>query len=220
MRFRRRSSGEVEAVDPDQAEGAEQAPAAEVSDPRAEGPWDSSEVTLDPDDPTKVDLGGLVVTGTPGLELQLQVDEATGSVSGVVLAGEEGAVELRPFAAPRNGDIWADLRRAIAADVAQHGGTADDAEGPWGHELRVVMPVQLPDGQSATQPSRVLGIQGPRWLLRATLFGKPALEPAEDGEVETALREVVVVRGNDPLPPGEPLPMRVPPNAQRIDPGQ
>jgi hypothetical protein len=216
VKFRRRKSDEVEAVDAPQPEAAE-GTTTDEADPRADGPWDASEVRLDPDDPTKVDLGGLVVTGKPGLELQLQVDESSGSVAGVVLAGEEGAVELRPFAAPRNGDIWTDIRRAIAADVTQHGGTVDEAEGPWGTELRVVLPVRLPDGQSATQPSRVLGIAGPRWLLRATLFGKPALDPSDDGEVETALREVVVVRGSEPLPPGEPLPMRVPPNAQRID---
>ena len=36
-----------------------------------------------------------------GLELQLQVDEASGQVVAVVLAGEDGAVELRAFAAPR-----------------------------------------------------------------------------------------------------------------------
>ncbi len=214
MRFRRRKPDELEGPDPQEGAAAE---AAAPTGMRGRGPWDVSEVTVDEDDPTKIDLGGLIVTGRPGLELQLQVDEASGQVAGAVLAGEEGAVELRAFAAPRNGDIWADIRRAIAADVARHGGTADEIEGTWGPELRVVLPVTLPDGQSGTQPSRVLGIPGPRWLLRATLFGRPALEPAEDGDVESALREVIVVRGNNPLPPGDPLPMTVPANARRVD---
>jgi hypothetical protein len=173
---------------------------------------------VDEDDPSRVDLGGLIVAGRPGLELQLQVDQASGEVAGVVLAGEESALELRAFAAPRNGDIWDDVRRGIAAEVAQHGGTADETEGRWGPELRVVMPVTLPDGRSAQQPSRVVGIAGPRWLLRATMFGRAAVEPAEDGDVESALRDVVVVRGSHALPPGDPLPMRIPGNLQPVDP--
>jgi hypothetical protein len=60
----------------------------------------------------------------------------------------------------------------------------------------------------------VLGISGPRWLLRATLLGRPAVEAQEDGDVEAALRDVVVVRGNAPMAPGDPLPLNMPANAQ------
>ncbi|MGN6129191.1 MAG: DUF3710 domain-containing protein [Nocardioidaceae bacterium] len=210
MRFRRRTSDDAQAP-----EELDAAPA--VAGPRHDGPWDVSEVRLEEDDPARIDLGGLIVTGRAGLELQLQVDQASGEVAGVVLAGEESALELRAFAAPRNGDIWADVRRGIAAEVAQHGGTADETEGRWGPELRVVMPVTLPDGRSAQQPSRVVGITGPRWLLRATMFGRAAVEPADDGDVESALRDVVVVRGSHALPPGDPLPMRIPENLQPVD---
>jgi hypothetical protein len=186
-------------------------------EPRADGPFDSSEVVLDPADATKIDLGGLVVTGRPGLELQLQVDEASGRVAGVLLAGSQGAVELRAFAAPRNGDIWPDVRTQIAAEVARQGGTATEADGPFGTELLVKMTVTTPDGQPATQPSRVVGVPGPRWLLRATLFGTPAVQPDPEDEVEKALREVIVVRGTEAIPPGDPLPLVVPANARRAD---
>ena len=43
------------------------------------------------------------------------------------------------------------------------------------------------------------------------------MEHLEDGDVETALRDVVVVRGGTPVPPGDPLPLTMPPNAQRMD---
>jgi hypothetical protein len=102
--------------------------------------------------------------------------------------------------------------------VTQRGGTVDHQEGPWGPELRVVLPVTMPDGRSGSQPSRVLGIRGPRWLLRATLFGRPAVEPAEDGEVESAVRDVIVVRGTEPLPPGDPIPLKVPDNLTPVEP--
>ncbi|MGZ4495571.1 MAG: DUF3710 domain-containing protein, partial [Nocardioides sp.] len=85
MRFRRRKSDDAEAPEVG-ADVAEAAPAEEqvadgtTGDLRARGPWDSAEVEVDLEDGTRVDLGGLIVTGRPGLELQLQVDEATGSV--------------------------------------------------------------------------------------------------------------------------------------------
>jgi hypothetical protein len=184
--------------------------------PRVQGPWDSAEVDLSEEDPNRIDLGGLIVTGRPGLELRLQVDESTQQVAGVLLIGREGAVELRPFAAPRNDDIWDDIRKKIAAETARRGGTASEADGPFGKELRVAMPVTTPEGKAATQPSRVLGIGGPRWLLRATFLGKPAVEPDPEHEIESALRDVVVVRGSSPMAPGEPLPIVMPANATPV----
>ncbi len=210
------ATGEGAVADAALAERAGQPPAGDSN--RPDGPWDSSEVSLDEDDPNRVDLGSLLVTARPGVEVRLQVDEASQSVAAVLLATAEGAVELRPFAAPRNADIWDDIRSAIAAEAARRGGTATPAEGPFGTELAISVSVRTPDGQSAAQPSRVLGIRGPRWLLRATILGKPATEPDPGGLLETALREVVVVRGSDPMAPGEPLPLVMPGNAQPLQP--
>lgn len=183
---------------------------------RAHGPWDADEVDLEEENPQRVDLGGLLVTGRPGLDVRLQVDENTQSVIAVMLVAQDGAMELRPFAAPRNGRIWDDIRRQIAAETARRGGTATEAEGAYGPELRVVMPVTLPDGKTATQPSRVLGITGPRWVLRATFLGRPALNPDHEGVLESALRDVVVVRGTEAMAPGDPLPLVVPSNARPV----
>jgi hypothetical protein len=83
----------------------------------------------------------------------------------------------------------------------------------------VSLMVDLPDGQRAQQESVVLGIPGPRWLLRVTLFGRPAVAYDPEGPVETALRDIVVVRGSQPIPPGDALALTVPPTAQRLDPG-
>ena len=115
---------------------------------RDQGPWDIDETDWDPEeDGSKLDLGSLVVTPRAGLDLQLQVDEQSGQVVAVVLAGPEGAVELRAFAAPRNGDIWEDVRRQIAAEVTRRGGTATEHAGPYGPELRVVLTYR--DGRDA-----------------------------------------------------------------------
>lgn len=177
---------------------------------RPRGPWDAAEVEIDETRPDVVDLGSLLVTLREGLDLQLQVDQASGRVVAALLAGTEGALELRPFAAPRNGDVWEQARTELAAEVARRGGTATEAEGEYGTELRVLISVTTPDGRTGTQPSRVIGITGPRWLLRATVFGKPAVEPQDDGLIESALRDVVVRRGGAAHAPGDALPMQVP----------
>ena len=67
----------------------------------------------------RIDLGGLSVKGDPALEVRLQVDEASQQVVAVMLVGQDGALELRPFAAPRNEDMWADLRPRLAADAVE-----------------------------------------------------------------------------------------------------
>jgi hypothetical protein len=207
--FRRKKRDE----EPVEETGAEETPG-----PRASGPFDASEVTIPEGDTSRVDLGSLLLTPHEGLELQLQVDEASGQVQAVIMAGQTGAVELRAFAAPRNGDIWADVRRAVAAEVARMGGTATETEGAYGTEVVVSLGATRDDGQVVQQTSKVVGIPGPRWLLRATLFGRPAVEHLPDGDVESALRDVVVVRGSTPVPPGDPLPLAMPDNAQRVDP--
>lgn len=222
MKFRRKNTPEdppsAATSSADEAGPATPAPAGGTG-ARMQGPWDSSEVDLEAEKGGLVDLGGLLVKGRPGLELRLQVDEKTQQVAAVMLVNQEGALELRPFAAPRNGGIWPDIRKQIAAETARRGGTATEAEGAYGTELRVAMPAKTPDGKPATQPSRVLGVEGPRWLLRATFLGRPAMQPQEDGELETALRDVVVVRGAGPMAPGEPLPLVMPANARQVQPG-
>jgi hypothetical protein len=217
VKFRRNQRDQPDAV-ADLEAGEHGAP--DPGGGRPDGPWDSTEVNLEDGDTTRIDLGALIVTGKPGLELRLQVDERTQQVAAVLLLGPEGGVELRPFAAPRIADIWDDTRKQIAAETARRGGTATVVDGAFGKELQVAMSVTTPDGKSASQPSRVLGIRGPRWLLRVTFLGRPALEPDPTGDIETAMREVIVVRGNDPMPPGDPLPLVMPANAQPRQPPQ
>lgn len=214
MKFRRKSTEQPAPVQEDDVVTASpEQPTGEGA--RANGPWDAGEVDLQgEEDGQRIDLGGLLVKGRPGYELRLQVDEKSQQVAAVLLIGPEGAAELRPFAAPRGGGIWDDIRRQIAAETSRRGGTATEAEGRFGTELRVVMPARTPEGQPATQPSRVLGIEGPRWLLRATLLGRPAMEPDTEHELEAAVRDVVVVRGTGPMAPGEPLPLVMPANAR------
>jgi hypothetical protein len=216
--FRRRRRSEHARVATDPIPGTEQPERDEL--PRPQGPWDIADVELSEDDPNLVDLGGLLVRGRPGLEMRLQVDERDQSVVAVLLVSQDGAVELRAFAAPRNESIWDDVRREIGAEATRRGGTATEREGSYGPELRLAVPVQTADGQHATQESRVVGVSAPRWLLRGTFLGRPAQEPDEAAELESAFRDVVVRRGEGPMAPRSPIPLEMPPGAEQETPTQ
>lgn len=181
-----------------------------------DGPYDLSEVDYDEADESRVNLGSLVIKGRPGVELRLQVDEGSGSVAAALLVSTDGAVELRAFASPRNGGIWDDVRKSLRAEAARQGGTATEMDGPWGTELQLMVTGQDDKGRPISQPSRIAGITGPRWLLRATFFGKPAEDPDPDHILEQTLREVIVVRGDHAMAPGEFLPLILPASATKL----
>lgn len=212
MRFRRKADQATETAD----ETAEQttADAGSVSGTASSGPFDASQV--EGDGIERADLGSVLVPPIADRELRLQVDEQSGQVRAVMLAGSDGACEFQAFAAPRNGDLWSTVRPQIAADMARRGGQATEREGRWGTELVCQMPVKRPDGTEATQPSRIVGINGDRWMLRASFLGRPALDPDSTSEWEDALAQVVVRRGDQAMPVGEPLPVRLPEDARRV----
>ena len=216
MRFRRKSD---EAAQPgDETTGGATAGASEDAvagaQASASGPFDVSQV--EGDGVERADLGSVLVPAIADRELRLQVDENSGQVRAVMLAGSDGACEFQAFAAPRNGDLWSDVRPQIAEDLTRRGGQATEREGRWGTELVCQMPVQRPDGTTATQPSRIIGINGDRWMLRASFLGRPAVEPDATREWEDALAQVVVRRGDGAMPVGEPLPVRLPDDARRV----
>jgi len=177
-----------------------------------DGPYDVDELPEDGID--RLDLGSLLVAPLADRELRVQVDEQSGAVRAVLLATDDGALELRAFAAPRHGDLWSEVRPQIAADAARRGGTATEREGRFGTELVCEVRMTRPDGQTGTQTTRVIGVNGPRWLLRATFLGEPARDPDAAGEWESAITQVAVRRGAHAMPVGEQLPLTLPEGAE------
>jgi hypothetical protein len=192
---------DAEAAD---GEGDEQRP--ELS-PRPDGPWDDAER---PDAEGYVDLGGLRLAGRDGMELRLEIDESTGTVNGVAVVLGGSAVLLHAYAAPRSEGIWDEIREEIAAGVTRQGGTADELPGPFGRELLVRVPVRSADGRTGHQAQRFVGVDGPRWFLRAVFQGPAAHDEAAAAELEAVVRDVVVVRGAEAMAPREVLPLRLP----------
>lgn len=176
---------------------------------REHGPWDISEVE-DPGAGGRVDLGGMWLPGRPGLEVRIEADQASSEVVAVTLVLADGALQVQPFAAPRTGTIWDEVRAEIRAGITKQGGTADEVTGPLGTELRTRVPVRSQDGSSGVQPARFIGVDGPRWFLRGVLTGRVAVEDGADEALIELFRDIVVVRGAGAMAPRDPIPLSLP----------
>lgn len=175
-----------------------------TSGERVQGPWDESEIDFG-DGVERVDLGGLLVPATQGMDVQVQVDEQSGAVVQVTLVVQNGAVQVQPFAAPRSGGMWDDVRPQIARSISTGGGLVEEGHGPFGAELRAQV-----KSDSGMQPARFVGIEGPRWFLRGVFLGDAARAGASADVLESIVRTLVVVRGGEAMPVGSPIPMRLP----------
>jgi Protein of unknown function (DUF3710) len=197
-------------IDDEPTRGRE-APARADEVDRSGGPWDLSER---PDAEGYVDLGGIRLRGRDGMELRLELDENTGAVSSATVHLGKSAVQLQAFAAPRRDGIWEEIRAEIVAGIQRQGGHADEVPGPFGRELIARIPARSPDGRTGHTPARFVGVDGPRWFLRAVFHGEAVHQQQAAQVLEEVVREVVVVRGPEAMAPRELLPLRLPDAAQ------
>jgi hypothetical protein len=204
-------SVDTEADETDEAEGGRERVRLEP-EPRPDGPWDSSEVR----DPAegRVDLGGLFVPGVDGMELRVEV--AGDAIVAATVVLRDSAIQLQAFAAPKREGIWGEVREEIGSGIIQQGGIIDEVEGPLGWELRAQVPVQLPDGTSGFHVVRFVGVDGPRWFLRGVISGQGAVQPQAAGLLEQIFRDTVVVRGEGPMAPRDPIVLKLPNDAQMV----
>ena len=173
---------------------------------RAQGPFDVTEADFS-DGLERLDLGGLQVLAVEGVDVQVQVDEGTGTVIQLTFARPDGAVQVQPYAAPRSGGLWDEVRGQLKSSISQGGGLVEDASGSFGTELRAQIRA---DGSTALQPARFVGVEGPRWFLRAVFLGS-AVKPGPTTDIlEGMVRQLIVVRGGEAMPVGAPIPLRLP----------
>jgi hypothetical protein len=122
-------------------------------------------------------------------------------------------MQVSAFAAPRRAGIWDEVRSEIAEQLGAGGGRAVDADGPFGTELHAAVPTEVPGQGRLLAPARFVGVDGPRWFVRALLTGPAAIDGAASAPLLQALRSVVVVRGTEAMAVRDPLPLRLPKNA-------
>ncbi len=195
-----------DADDVDDDEHADE-PGSAGSDPAAtQGPWDERDA---PEDGVpRIDLGGLRVPVAESMEVRVDVQDDV--VVAATLVHGVSAMQIGAFAAPRSTGIWDEVREEIAQSLRQSGGSAEDTDGPFGRELRARVPAQAPGQGAVLQHARFLGVDGPRWFLRALLTGPAATDPVQARVLEEAFRGVVVVRGGEAMAPRDMIPLHLP----------
>ncbi|MGL3804893.1 DUF3710 domain-containing protein [Paeniglutamicibacter sp. R2-26] len=187
----------------------ESAPTAAKRNPE-EGPFDGDSIE---DHSEYLDMGALLIKPVPGLQLRLEVEESTQRVIAVALELGASRMQLQVFAAPKSDELWPGISTQIATGIADQGGETEMVPGRFGNELLARVPQTAPDGRQGYVVLRFLGIDGPRWFLRAVIGGAALTDPEEAKAVEDALAQIVVVRGDVPMPPTELLPLTVPQGA-------
>ncbi|PRX92425.1 DUF3710 domain-containing protein [Allonocardiopsis opalescens] len=193
---------------PAEADALRAEPPRPVSPDRPEGPWDESEGFPERE---RVDLGALRIPTGADIKLQFKMQTGQSRVLEVVMLHGRTTLQANAFAAPKSSGLWDEVRQEMAAELKQLGAEAEEAEGPFGTELRAQVPVQGPEGRTGKQPARFFGVDGPRWFLRGVIRGEGAQDAEAGARLEEVFRGIVVVRGDDPRPPREPLELRMPP---------
>jgi hypothetical protein len=206
-RLRKNKQDKHEQGEQDQ-DGAEPASGAGT----AAGPWDAADK---PSEEGYVDLGALRIASAEGLQLRLEVEEKTQRVVAVTLDLNGSSLQLQA-GTPRSETLWDDIRDQIGKSVGSQGGTVDELEGVFGTELLAKVPAQAQDGSKGYRVARFVGVDGPRWFLRGVFGGPAALDPQAAGPLEEVFRNVVVVRGEQPLPPRDLLQLRLPRDASPL----
>ncbi|WP_344875203.1 DUF3710 domain-containing protein [Nonomuraea antimicrobica] len=163
---------------------------------RDSGPWDADEPHPEAD---RIDLGGLRLPHNPDFDVRLA--SVGDQHVGVVVLYDESSLQLQALAAPRSSGLWDEVKTKILAQ-ADH---LHQQDGPFGTELSGEMRV---DGDS--RPARYVGIDGPRWFLLAVISGKAAVDDATAEPYIDFIKDVVVVRGDEPMAREEAIPLRRP----------
>lgn len=185
------------------------------------GPFDVGDAVED--DLERVDFGAMLIPKTAGSDLRVSLD-GKGRVVSVSVHRDGSAMQIGAYAAPRDGQVWKDLLPELSSTISSQGGAAAEGEGPFGPEIHAQL-AAAPEAASSAgtaakaaraasanrRPARFIGVDGPRWFLRAMITGPAAADEDLAAPLLEALREVVVVRGSDPRPVREPLPLTLPP---------
>jgi hypothetical protein len=165
------------------------------------GPYDSRQA---PEGVQRLDLGSLLIPAIEGVEVRVQANP-DGGVEQIVLVHGNSALQLGVFAAPRSEGIWDEVRAEIAAAMKSDGAAPQEFDGPYGVELAAR--VNTPEGPADV---RFVGVDGPRWMVRALFQGLAAADPGQEGVLGECLRGLVVVRDDEARPVREALPLRLP----------
>ena len=235
------NAGEPTAAEPDSASAASDnaaatgnaaAPAADVSDTTADavaahdetdatapqvvskphdsvdgaaGPFDGDSVDIDSFDFSDfsvgvLDLSSMKINLPEDSQVQVEMGEPWPKMLHIVT--RFGRITPVAFAAPRSQSQWSEAGQELIEGMSNDGLTTRLEDGPWGSEVV---------GENDNGQIRIIGIDGPRWMLRFTM----AAPKGREDKLAQLAREVAartfVYRGNDPVLAGNALQVVMPP---------
>lgn len=146
-----------------------------------------------------LDLGSMKIALPRDSQVQVEMGEQGPKMVHIVT--KFGRITPVAFAAPSSAGQWAESTEQITQGMIGDGLTADVEQGPWGAEIV---------GQGEHGIIRVIGVEGPRWMLRMTTTAPH--DKADD--LRDLAREITartfVYRGQDPVLAGNSLPVVLP----------
>ena len=128
------------------------------------GPWDIDEDNA-PDFDEYMSLGAFYIPFVRGIQLRIKASRADNTLLGATVTIGRSSLELEAFAAPKTLGLWDDVRE----DLLEGNANAKEVPGIFGAEIE--LPVKLDNGKVHT--TRIVGVDGPRWMLRG-IFSGPA----------------------------------------------
>jgi uncharacterized protein DUF3710 len=162
------------------------------------GPFDEADVPAD--GIARLNLGSLLLPVPDGAQLQVEMAQP-GVVKAVHVVTASGQMTLHAYAAPRSGGLWEQICGELADQLKADGAAVRSASGEWGQELMASL---------EELSLRFIGVNGPRWMLRAVVAGPPDQAAQAAHGLRTLVRGTVVIRGPQPWPVSEPLPIELP----------
>lgn len=173
------------------------------------GPFDASEVIqLKP----MIDFGAIQIPVREDLVLKLEVEEASSRVVALTIEHQGSALQLQAFSSPAAEGIWHEIRSTLESTIANQGGKTEVVIGPLGPELNAQIPVRAGEFRLA----KFIGVDGPKWFLRGVISGLALGDSLAMSHVIDLFRSVVVVRGNQPMPPKDLLTLTAPAGAKKM----
>lgn len=198
------AASESAASESAEADAAETSAQASAKDTQAGGPFDigsAKPTEFDFSDFAKASLNlGSMLLPIPH-EGDIQVEMGPDGPTMLHVATQHGRVTPVAFAAPTSGGLWEESAQEIKEGLESDGLDVRIEQGPWGSEVV---------GSTADMELRIIGYDGPRWMLRMTASGPSSSAEELANLARGVMARSFVSRGDNPMPAGQPLPITLP----------
>ncbi len=143
-----------------------------------------------PDYDEYLSLGAYYLPFVQGIQLRIKANNATHEIVGATMTIGNSSPGGRGLRRPEDdGTVGRRARCCWALNPE-----AEAVDGIFGTEVK--LPVKLPNGKTAH--TRIVGVDGPRWMLKGIFSGKAASDPdgTETKILNDAFAQIVVERGD------------------------